>query len=184
MVVAPVSRGEADGREAYWRAPASAIPGVIDEAASTGVRAVTVITAGFGETGRSGAAVDPEMLSVARRHGMRIVGLNCLDVANTDPGVRMNATFALPDPLSRRLALVSQSGAVGIVLGELRPRREGPWTAAKAGEPAIQLTEHPPRSYIAGSRYPTAGALLLVAPACSTSRSRTCWQWPTALDTT
>ncbi len=98
--------------------PASAVPGVIDEAASTGVRAVTIITAGFGETGRSGAAVETELLSVARTHGMRLVGPNCLGVMNTDPGVRMNATFASLDPLPGRLALVSQSGAVGIVLGE------------------------------------------------------------------
>ena len=98
--------------------PASAVPGVIDEAASVGVRAVTIITAGFGETGRSGAAVETEMLSVARRHGMRIVGPNCLGVANTDPEVRMNATFASLDPLPGRLALVSQSGAVGVLLGE------------------------------------------------------------------
>ena len=98
--------------------PASAVPGVIDEAAAVGVRAVTIITAGFGETGRSGAAVETEMLSVARRHGMRIVGPNCLGVANTDPEIRMNATFAFPDPLPGRLALVSQSGAVGVLLGE------------------------------------------------------------------
>ena len=38
--------------------PASAVPSVIDEAASVGARAVTIITAGFGETGRSGAAVE------------------------------------------------------------------------------------------------------------------------------
>lgn len=98
--------------------PAKAVPGVIEEAASIGVRAVTIITAGFGETGRSGAAVETEMLGVARRHGMRIVGPNCLGVINTDPGIRMNATFAPLDPLPGRLALVSQSGAVGVVLGE------------------------------------------------------------------
>jgi len=98
--------------------PASAVPGVIDEAASAGVRAVTIITAGFGETGRSGAEVETGLLSVARRHGMRIVGPNCLGVANTDPGVRMNATFGSLDLLPGRLALVSQSGAVGLVLGE------------------------------------------------------------------
>ena len=99
--------------------PASAVPAVIDEAAAAGVRAVTIITAGFGETGRSGAAVETEMLSVARRHGMRIVGPNCLGVANTDPEIRMNATFAFPESLpGGRLALVSQSGAVGVVLGE------------------------------------------------------------------
>ena len=98
--------------------PAAAVPGVIDEAASVGVRAVTIITAGFGETGRCGAAVETELLSVARRHGMRIVGPNCLGVMNTDPAVRMNATFASLDPLPGHLALVSQSGAVGIVLSE------------------------------------------------------------------
>ena len=98
--------------------PASAVPAVIEEAASVGVRAVTIITAGFGETGRSGAAVETQMLSVARRHGMRIVGPNCLGVANTDPEIRMNATFAFPEPLPGRLALVSQSGAVGVLLGE------------------------------------------------------------------
>ena len=98
--------------------PASAVPGVIDEAASVGVRAVTIITAGFGETGRSGAAVETQLLSVARTHGMRIVGPNCLGVANTDPGVRMNATFGSLDPLPGRLAVVSQSGAVGVLLGE------------------------------------------------------------------
>jgi len=98
--------------------PAAAVPGVIDEAASVGVRAVTIITAGFGETGRSGAAVETGLLSVARRHGMRIVGPNCLGVMNTDPAVRMNATFASLDPLPGHVALVSQSGAVGIVLSE------------------------------------------------------------------
>ena len=95
---------------------AAAVPGVIDEAGR--LRAVTIITAGFGETGRGGAAVETELLSVARRHGMRIVGPNCLGVMNTDPAVRMNATFASLDPLPGHLALVSQSGAVGIVLSE------------------------------------------------------------------
>ena len=98
--------------------PAPAVPRVIEEAASSGVRAVTVITAGFGETGPAGAAVEAALLSVARRRGMRIVGPNCLGVMNTDPEIRMNATFGSPDPLPGRLALVSQSGAVGIVLGQ------------------------------------------------------------------
>jgi acyl-CoA synthetase (NDP forming)/GNAT superfamily N-acetyltransferase len=98
--------------------PAAAVPAVIQEAALRGVRAVTVITAGFAETGRSGADVESELLRVARRHGMRIVGPNCLGLINTDPEVRMNATFASLDPRPGRLALVSQSGAVGIVLAE------------------------------------------------------------------
>ncbi len=98
--------------------PAPAVPAVIEAAASSGVRAATIITAGFGETGRSGAAVETELLSVARRHGMRIVGPNCLGVLNTDPEIRMDATFASLDALPGRLALVSQSGAVGVLLAE------------------------------------------------------------------
>jgi acyl-CoA synthetase (NDP forming) len=91
---------------------------VIEEAASSGVRAVTIITAGFGETGRSGAAVETELLSVARRHGMRIVGPNCLGVVNTDPEIRMDATFASLEALPGHLAVVSQSGAVGVLVSE------------------------------------------------------------------
>jgi acyl-CoA synthetase (NDP forming)/GNAT superfamily N-acetyltransferase len=96
--------------------PASAVPGVVAEAAALGVRALTIITAGFAETGRSGAVVESEMLNVARLSGMRIVGPNCLGVVNTDPALKMNATFAGLAPPVGRLAVISQSGAVGIVL--------------------------------------------------------------------
>ena len=98
--------------------PAGAVPGVIAEATALGVRAVSVITAGFAETGRSGAVVEGEMLELARASGMRIVGPNCLGVINTDPAVRLAGTFARLHPSEGRLALISQSGAVGIVLAE------------------------------------------------------------------
>jgi len=98
--------------------PADRVAKVLEEAATIGVRAVTVISSGFAETGRAGAHVETELLNVARRHGMRIVGPNCLGLVNTDPLVRLNATFTGLNPLAGRLALVSQSGAVGIVLAE------------------------------------------------------------------
>ncbi len=98
--------------------PASQVPRVLREAALSGVRAVTVITAGFAETGEAGVATETELLSLARENGMRIVGPNCLGLVNTDPEFRMNATFTGLDPLPGHLALISQSGAVGIVLAE------------------------------------------------------------------
>lgn len=98
--------------------PAENVLKVLEEAALNGVRAVTIITAGFAETGHAGAEVETELLSMAREHGMRIVGPNCLGLVNTDPDVRLNATFTGLDPLPGRLALISQSGAVGIVLAE------------------------------------------------------------------
>ena len=98
--------------------PAANVSKVLEEAALNGVRAVTVITAGFAETGRAGVEVEAELLLMAREHGMRIVGPNCLGLVNTDPDVRLNATFTGLHPLPGRLALISQSGAVGIVLAE------------------------------------------------------------------
>ena len=103
--------------------PPAAVRDVVGHAATVGVRSAVIITAGFGETGASGAALEREMLGVARHHGMRIVGPNCLGVVNTDPAVRMDATFAELHLQPGRLALVSQSGALGVALANEAHRR-------------------------------------------------------------
>ncbi|MEO6204916.1 MAG: acetate--CoA ligase family protein, partial [Mycobacteriales bacterium] len=46
--------------------------------------------------------------------GMRLIGPNCLGIVNTDPAVALNATFCDAKPRAGSVALVSQSGAVGI----------------------------------------------------------------------
>ena len=45
-----------------------------------------------------------------------MVGPNCMGVINTNPAVRMNATFAPFVPTPGRIAFSSQSGALGIEL--------------------------------------------------------------------
>ena len=72
-----------------------------------------MITAGFRETGGEGAAVEGRMLAVARRHGMRLVGPNCMGVQNAELGVRLNASFSRSFPQPGPVAFVSQSGAMG-----------------------------------------------------------------------
>jgi acyl-CoA synthetase (NDP forming)/GNAT superfamily N-acetyltransferase len=96
--------------------PPGEVRGVLDAATGVGARGCVVVTAGFGETGAQGARAEAELLGMARRSGMRIVGPNCLGVVNTDPAVRLNATFAGIAPPPGSLGLVSQSGALGIVL--------------------------------------------------------------------
>lgn len=100
-----------------------AIPaaGVIEAAracAARGVRALVVLSAGFAETGPEGAALQDELLAVCRAAGMRLVGPNSLGVIDTDPAVRLDATFAPTAPPAGGLALLSQSGGVGIALLE------------------------------------------------------------------
>jgi len=91
---------------------------VVEDAAKAKVKALVIVSSGFGELGEEGTRMQTEILKLARHHGIRIVGPNCLGVSNTSPDVRMDANFA-PMPAARGpIALASQSGAVGVVLLE------------------------------------------------------------------
>lgn len=83
-----------------------------------GVRALVVVAAGFAERGPEGAARQRDLLALCRAARMRLVGPNCLGVLNTDAAVRLDATFALTHPPPGGIALLSQSGGVGIALLE------------------------------------------------------------------
>ena len=96
--------------------PAAAVPRVLADCATKRVRGLVIITAGFAETGEAGASAQRELVSTARRNGMRIIGPNCLGVVNTAADVRMNATFAPAPPVAGNVAFSSQSGGLGIEL--------------------------------------------------------------------
>ena len=93
--------------------PASRVPAVVEECGRMGVPAVIVISAGFAEVGPEGAALSADALRAARRYGTRLLGPNCLGVINTDPNVRLHATFATPNPRPGPVALLSESGTIG-----------------------------------------------------------------------
>jgi len=88
----------------------------VKECAKKGVRGIVMITAGFAEVGEEGRAAQAEIARVVREHGMRMLGPNCLGLLNTDPAVRLNATFAPTWPPTGGVAIASQSGALGISL--------------------------------------------------------------------
>lgn len=90
--------------------PAPSAPDLIDQCGLAGIRSAVVISAGFGETGETGKALERRMLENARRHNLRILGPNCLGLMRPDSG--MNATFARGAAHSGSLGLISQSGAV------------------------------------------------------------------------
>ncbi|MDA8290066.1 MAG: GNAT family N-acetyltransferase [Actinomycetota bacterium] len=89
---------------------------VARDAAAAGVRALVIVSAGFAELGDEGRAAQTELLAIARSHGIRVVGPNCLGVLNTAPDVRCDATFAPGTASPGPIAIASQSGAVGVVL--------------------------------------------------------------------
>ncbi len=98
---------------------AGQVEGVLEDCGRKGVRAAVVISAGFKEIGAEGLARERRLLEVAGRHGMHLVGPNCLGVLNTESGVRMNATFAPSVPAAGAVAFSSQSGALGLAILDL-----------------------------------------------------------------
>jgi len=87
---------------------------VATECGAAGVKGLVVISAGFKEVGGEGIALERELVDIVRRHGMRMVGPNCMGVLNGHPDVSMNATFAPTMPPFGAAAFVSQSGALGV----------------------------------------------------------------------
>ncbi|MGK5739075.1 bifunctional acetate--CoA ligase family protein/GNAT family N-acetyltransferase [Micromonospora sp. URMC 103] len=96
--------------------PPDAAPAVVADAAAAGVHGLAVISAGFAEAGSAGAAAQRALVRAAHAAGMRVIGPNCLGVANTDPAVRLNATLAPALPPPGRVGIFSQSGAFGVAL--------------------------------------------------------------------
>lgn len=94
--------------------PARSVPGLLEDAGRAGVRNAVVLSAGFGEMGAEGKALEREVGAAARRNGVRMIGPNCLGILR--PSIRLNASFARGNALPGSVALVSQSGAVATSL--------------------------------------------------------------------
>jgi acetyltransferase len=93
--------------------PRDHVLSVVDACARKGVKGIVMITAGFKEVGAEGAALETKLMARLRKHGMRLVGPNCMGVINTHPKVSLNGTFAASVPSRGNVGLVSQSGALG-----------------------------------------------------------------------
>ena len=96
--------------------PAAGVNDVVAQCAAKGVRGLVVLSAGFGEAGAEGRARQDRLVRLARADGMRVVGPNCLGIANNDAGVRLNATLAPTLPRRGPVGFFSQSGALGIAI--------------------------------------------------------------------
>ncbi len=94
--------------------PSGSVSAVLDQCGQAGVHAAVIITAGFAEGGEAGRDDQAELVAIARHHGMRLVGPNCIGIANTDPAVALDATFSPIRPIAGSVGFASQSGAMGI----------------------------------------------------------------------
>jgi acyl-CoA synthetase (NDP forming) len=95
--------------------PAAAAEAAVRECAQFGVRVAIIGSAGFAESGGSGAATQDRIVALAREAGMRLLGPNCLGAVNSASGLcaSFSATFNRGLPPAGPVGVVSQSGAYG-----------------------------------------------------------------------
>ncbi len=95
--------------------PASTVSMLAEECGKKKVKTLVVISAGFGELGTDeGHARERELADICAKHGMSLVGPNCLGVLR--PNIGLNASFAEKPETSGDIALISQSGAMAVAL--------------------------------------------------------------------
>jgi acetyltransferase len=111
--------------------PAAATLSVLEACGRAGVGGAVVISAGFKETGEEGARRERDLRECARRHGMRLVGPNCLGVLNTEHAVRLDATFAH----------LSAGRAGGVLVAERRARTGDPRVRGRAQHRHLAIRE-------------------------------------------
>jgi acetate---CoA ligase (ADP-forming) len=114
--VARVTAIDGDVSLAVIAVPCDQVSAVVDDCIAKGVKALLIISAGFGETGAAGREREAAIVEKVRAAGIRLIGPNCMGIINTDPAVRLNATFSPVYPPEGRVALSTQSGALGLAI--------------------------------------------------------------------
>ena len=117
--------------------PASIAVSAVEACAKKGVKFAIVITSGFSEIGNIDA--EREMVEKAREYGMRILGPNVFGIYSAVPPI--NATFGPSKVCPGNIAVISQSGALGIaMIGKTAEENMGLSTIVSIGNKA-DITE-------------------------------------------
>ena len=86
------------------------IPSVLEECGKRRIRAAIIISGGFREVGDEGRGLEEEVLKIAAKYEIRLIGPNCVGTMNLVTG--LNTTFIKGVPTTGGIGFISQSGAV------------------------------------------------------------------------
>src|SRR3954465_9664827 len=104
--------------------PARAVLGALEQCAAAGVKNAVIISSGFAEEGGDSAAMQDEIVAIAKRTGMRISGPNAEGflsevqkvAATFSPTVDVKPGHVSLVATKRRIAIVAQSGGIGFAI--------------------------------------------------------------------
>lgn len=101
--------------------PAALAAGVIEALGQRGCKVATLFSAGFAELGEKGLAMQAQIIEIAQKYGMRLLGPNTLGVYNVSLNYYGTFSSSLDTgmPLAGNIGIASQSGAFGAHLAAL-----------------------------------------------------------------
>jgi len=99
---------------------------VLEEMGKKGTKAAIVITAGFGETGAEGKALQQKIIDIVQHYEITMVGPNCLGLLN--PWHKLNASFGSAAGEPGGIALISQSGALLTSVQDIAAQEKLGWS--------------------------------------------------------
>ncbi|MDD5747888.1 MAG: CoA-binding protein [Actinomycetota bacterium] len=88
--------------------PTSIVPPILDECGRAGISAAIVVSGGFKEIGGEGEKLEREIEKIARKHGITLIGPNCMGVGHFEIG--LNTTYSPYDQKPGGVTIISQSG--------------------------------------------------------------------------
>lgn len=118
----------------------------ISECGQRGVSFAIIFSAGFAETGGEGQKFQNEIVEIAGKSGLRIMGPNSMGMVNLGNGVcpTFSVSMDRPDVIKGSIALVAQSGAFGVgILGSLMDSGIGiRYFVSSGNEADLQFTDY------------------------------------------
>ena len=104
--------------------PAGLVEREIEAVHEKGISRIILISSGFAEAGEEGIRMQRRIADKTKQYGIRVIGPNALGVYNTDNG--LDSFFVSRERVSRpapgRLSIISQSGAITVILMEALAR--------------------------------------------------------------
>jgi acetyltransferase len=100
--------------------PAQTVPGILESCGQKGIRWAIIETGGFREYSEEGAQLENEILQIARKWGIRIVGPNGIGLMNVHNGFVVPFVKLRGGPVGKgKVSILAQSGGVLLAYANL-----------------------------------------------------------------
>lgn len=122
--------------------PARTVPAILEDCGAKGVKGAIILATGFGETGPKGKALERDVLDVAGRHHIRLIGPNTSGMINLKENLNL---VGLKDSPKGDIALLTQSGNMALTLiteAKLQSRKGFTYYVGVGNEADIRFHEY------------------------------------------